>query len=62
MLRGEKYGGAVVDYEENFNAISVSELRLRAHEEGLDIDGSREMLISALEKKKLGDISTAGVN
>jgi hypothetical protein len=55
VLRGEKYGGAVVDYEENFNAISVSELRLRAHEEGLDIDGSREMLISALEKKKSED-------
>jgi len=26
----------------------VSELRKRAHEKGLDVDGSREMLIAAL--------------
>lgn len=62
MVRGEKYVGAAVGNEENFNAMSVSELRSKAHEEGLDIDGSREMLISALEKKKSEDApGTAGV-
>ena len=32
-------------------AMRISELRLKAHENGLSVDGSREMLIAALEEK-----------
>jgi hypothetical protein len=32
------------------SVMRISELRWKAHESGLDVDGSREMLIAALEK------------
>ncbi len=34
---------------EEFSIMSISELRRKAHKRGLDVDGTREMLISALE-------------
>jgi hypothetical protein len=33
----------------------ISELRWKAHESGLDVDGSREMLIAALEENSEED-------
>ena len=38
-----------VDDQSRFNSMRISELRKRAHEKGLNVDGSREMLIAALE-------------
>jgi hypothetical protein len=35
--------------EKELCAMSINELRHRAHEKGLDVDGSREMLVSTLE-------------
>ena len=35
--------------ESQYNALRISELRKRAYENGLNVDGSREMLIAALE-------------
>jgi hypothetical protein len=49
VLRGEKEDGIVGGSGGNhFSSMRVSELRKRAHEKGLDVDGSREMLIAAL--------------
>ena len=51
VLRGEKEDGIVGGSGGNhFSSMRVSELRKRAHEKGLDVDGSREMLIAALKK------------
>lgn len=36
---------------EGFDLMSISELRRLSHEKGLDIDGTREMLIAGLKKK-----------
>lgn len=47
MMRGEK--GTSNDKTAEFSSMCISELRRRAHAKGLDVDGSREMLISALE-------------
>lgn len=52
IIRGEKKDGVAESHEDNFNAMSVSELRCRAYWSRLDVDGSREMLIAALDKKK----------
>jgi hypothetical protein len=51
VLRGEREdwivggGGG-----KHFSSMRISELRKKAHEKGLDVDGSREMLIAALKK------------
>ena len=51
VLRGEKEDGIVGCSDGNhFSSMCVSELRMRAHKKGLDVDGSREMLIAALKK------------
>jgi hypothetical protein len=49
--RGEKVvGGSGGDGDESrFNAMRISELRKMAHEKGINVDGSREMLIAALK-------------
>jgi speckle-type POZ protein len=54
VSRGERVvgggsGGDGGDNERHFNAMRISELRKRAHEKGLNVDGSREMLIAALK-------------
>jgi len=38
-----------VHVDNNYNALRISELRKMAHEKGLSVDGSREMLIAALK-------------
>jgi len=48
--RGEREeGGADGDNNTQFTTMRISELRQKAHEKGIDVDGSREMLISALK-------------
>jgi hypothetical protein len=42
-------GGADVNVDSQYDSLRISELRKRAHEKGLNVDGSREMLIAALE-------------
>ena len=52
VLRGERVvggSGGGGDDESRFNAMRISELRKRAHEKGLNVDGSREMLIAAFK-------------
>ena len=40
---------AVETYSERFSVMTINELRHEAHENGLEVDGTREMLISALK-------------
>ena len=51
-IRKDDRGAA--DSDENsashFHSMRISELRQKVHEKGLDVDGSREMLIASLEK------------
>jgi hypothetical protein len=48
--RGEaRNNGTNVNVDNQYNALRISELRKRAHENGLNVDGSREMLIAALK-------------
>lgn len=47
MSRGKKKSGE--NSENDFSTIRISELRQKVHEKGLDVDGSRETLIAALE-------------
>ena len=42
-------GGPDGDDNARFNAMRISELRQKAQERGLEVDGSREMLIAALK-------------
>ena len=41
---------AVKNSASRFNSMRISELRRMVHDKGLDVDGSREMLIASLEK------------
>jgi hypothetical protein len=50
MKRGEKRSKAR-EGGTDLSAISISELRWKAHRNGLNVDGSREMLIAALERE-----------
>jgi len=48
--RGEaRNNGTNVHVDNQYNALRISELRKMAHEKGLSVDGSREMLIAALK-------------
>jgi hypothetical protein len=47
MLAYNRAGGG--SGENEFNAMRISELRWKSHEKGLEVDGSREMLIAALK-------------
>jgi hypothetical protein len=48
--RGEaRNNGTNVNVDIQYNALRISELRNMAHENGLNVDGSREMLIAALK-------------
>jgi hypothetical protein len=42
--------GSTANGENIFNTMRISELRRMVHERGLDVDGSREMLIAALKQ------------
>ena len=47
--RGERNAvGADDNIDSQYNALCISELRKMAHDKGLNVDGSREMLIAAL--------------
>jgi hypothetical protein len=52
VVRGERNeGGADGNNAElQFSTMRISELRRKAHEKGLEVDGSREMLIAALKE------------
>ena len=50
LRRGEKRRGTVGDNGTDLSAMSISKLRWKAHRNGLNVDGSREMLIAALER------------
>ena len=51
VVRGEREeGGADGDNNTQFTTMRISELRQKAHEKGLDVDGSREMLIAVLKE------------
>jgi len=52
VARGKKEGSARSDAND-FSTMRVSELRKMLHEKGLDIDGSREAMISRLEEMLL---------
>jgi hypothetical protein len=48
--RGEvRNNGTNVHVDNQYNALRINELRKMAHENGLNVDGSREMLIAALK-------------
>jgi hypothetical protein len=50
VARAEKTGTNATKGGGQFGTMHISELRLKAHEKELDVGGSREMLIAALEK------------
>ena len=50
MAREPNRAGAAAIGENEYNTMCISELRRIAHERGLDVDGSREMLIAALKE------------
>ena len=52
LSRGEKKGLTDGNSGTDLSAMRISELRLKAHKNGLNVDGSREMLIAALEKNR----------
>lgn len=49
IAREEAKSGTAGCDENIYSSMGISDLRRRAHEKGLDVDGSREMLISALQ-------------
>jgi hypothetical protein len=51
-IRKDGAGAAKADKNSasHFNSMRISELRRMVHDKGLDVDGSREMLIASLEK------------
>jgi len=51
MKRGEKRRKADRDGGTDLSAIRISKLHWKAHRNGLNVDGSREMLIAALERE-----------
>jgi hypothetical protein len=52
VARGEREEGGTDgnNAEVQFSTMRISELRRKAHEKGLEVDGSREMLIAALKE------------
>ena len=52
MMRNENAGKAGGGKDDGLGAMGISELRRKAFEKGLELDGSREMLIAALESNK----------
>jgi len=58
MVRGERTKWLFGGYKGcKFNAMGITELRRRAYESGIDVDGSREMLISALKQSEADKLS-----
>jgi hypothetical protein len=52
VARGEEAtSGNVASSEDKYSTMRVSALRRKCHENGLNVDGSREMLIAALKER-----------
>jgi len=50
VARGEKKSGNnAADNDDQLCTMRISDLHRKVHEKGLDVDGSREMLIAALK-------------
>lgn len=51
VVRGEREEGEAYgdNSKHQFKTMGISELRQKAHEKGLEVDGSREMLLAALK-------------
>jgi hypothetical protein len=59
VLAGNKKRSAVADADErDFKRMCVSSLRRKLDERGLDVDGSREMLIRRLDEGEEDDDSS----
>ena len=50
LIRNEKEDGTVGGIESELAFMRISELRKKAYKNGLDVDGSREMLIVAIKE------------
>ena len=50
MARGTRKSGNNASNDDQLCTMRISDLRRKVHEKGLDVDGSREMLIAALEE------------
>lgn len=55
ILAAVARGQAEKSTEKEFCTMSINELRHNAHKDGVDVDGSREMLVSALELSIVGE-------
>jgi hypothetical protein len=53
VVRGDRNEGGADEEENEYRFTSINELRRKAHEQGLEVDGSREMLIAALKANAL---------
>ena len=51
-------GGGDGDNESHFNSMRISELHRESHEKGLNVDGSREMLIAALKAVQEAEVDS----
>jgi hypothetical protein len=51
-------GGGDGDDESHFNYMRISELRRESHKKGLNVDGSREMLIAALKAVQEAEVES----
>jgi hypothetical protein len=49
VVRGDRNKGGADDEQNEYRFTSINELRRKAHQQGLDVDGSREILIAALK-------------
>jgi hypothetical protein len=59
--RGKKNlvsGGGDGDNKSRFNSMRISELRRESHKKGLNVDGSREMLIAALKAVQEAEVES----
>jgi hypothetical protein len=50
LIRNAKEDGTLGGIESELTFMRISELRKKAYKKGLDVDGSREMLIVAIEE------------
>jgi hypothetical protein len=63
VSRGQKnsgisFGGEDGDNDSRLNTMRISELRQEAHKKGLNVDGSREMLIAALKAVQEAEVES----
>ena len=51
MAANRKESSKKLSFNNDFSDMRVNDLRILLHKRGLDVDGSREMLISRLEEE-----------